>query len=508
MLFLYFCILLLLSVIASKRVDSLKGYITGNKRLGFWVAAFSAQATGESAWLLLGLTGAGAIVGVSAYWVVVGEMIGVYIAWFLMAERFKKLTDHYDSMTMTDYLVSRFKAKTHLLRIIASVSLSIFILIYISAQIDATGSAFERFLNWDYHLGAVVGFVIVVIYCVIGGFTAVAWTDMFQGAVMVGSLFILPVVAFLMLSESDHLYRGLKAIDPGLVNIWGNGGFTLLSISTTVGMMLIGLGFLGSPQVFARFISIKNFTEIRRGRWVALGFTFIVDASAVSIGLLGRYLFTDVGSDPISILGNGGQNVLPTLVEYVFPAIIVGLYVAAVLSAIMSTVSSLLIVAAGSMTNDIYRRIYNQELGGAESAKLSRILTVVFAVFALGIAISVSFVSPSRTIFWFVIFGWSGIAATFCPMVIMSLFWRGYTASGAIASMVVGFLAIPLFRFVMPLIPDIGEYFTALESLPPAFLLSFIAVYLVSLMKPDKKLSQQYSDELKLISPEEINYKK
>ena len=129
-------------MIASKRVDSLKGYITGNKRLGFWVAAFSAQATGESAWLLLGLTGAGAIVGVSAYWVVVGEMIGVYIAWFLMAERFKKLTDHYDSMTMTDYLVSRFKAKTHLLRIIASVSLSIFILIYISAQIDATGSAF------------------------------------------------------------------------------------------------------------------------------------------------------------------------------------------------------------------------------------------------------------------------------------------------------------------------------------------------------------------------------
>lgn len=500
MLFLYLVVLVLLSYIASKRVNDIKGYITGNKKLGFWVAAFSAQATGESAWLLLGLTGAGAIVGVSAYWVVVGEMFGVYIAWFFMAERYKKLTDYYDSVTMTDFLVSRFKAKTHLLRIIASVSLAVFILIYISAQIDATGSAFERFLNWDYHTGAIVGFLVVVIYSVMGGFLAVAWTDMFQGVVMVCSLVILPVVAFFMLSETDNLYQGLKNIDPGLVNIWGLEGFTLMSISTTVGMMLIGLGFMGSPQVFARFLSVKNLDEIKRGRWVALAFTFLVDASAVSIGLLGRYLFTEAGTDPTTVLGNGAQNVLPTLVEYVFPMIIVGLYVAAVLSAIMSTVSSLLILAAGSLTHDIYRKIFNQELEGKQSAKFSRLLTVLFAIFALGIALAASFISPSRTIFWFVIFGWSGIAATFCPMVIMALFWRDFTIKGAIAAMTVGFLAIPLFRFVMPLIPEAGDYFVALEALPPAFLFSFVAGYIVSIMEPDENLKETYNQELQNIS--------
>ncbi len=503
MLFLYLVVLILLSLVASKRIRNIKDYVTGNKTLGFWVAAFSAQATGESAWLLLGVTGMGAMVGFSAYWVVVGEMFGVAVAWFLMAERYKKLTDHYDSITMTDYLVSRFRTNTHTLRLVASVSLAIFILIYISAQIDATGSAFERFLAWDYHMGAVVGFLIVVIYSVIGGFIAVAWTDMFQGAVMVVSLVALPLVAYLMLGPNDHVYETLHSIDPGLVNIWGNGGFTPMNFAIVLGMMLIGLGFLGSPQVFARFLAIKDLEEIKRGRWVALGFTFLVDASAVSIGVLGRYLFIEAGDDPAATLGNGAQNVLPTLVEYVFPLFLVGLYVAAVLSAIMSTVSSLLIVAAGSITHDIYRKMFNAELDGEKSAQLSRWLTIFFAVFALGIALIVSFVSPTRTIFWFVIFGWSGIAATFCPMVIMSLFWKGFTARGAIAAMIAGFSMTILAKFVFSEMDGIGGYFVAMETMPPAFLFSFVVGYIVSIMKPDAALANKYNNDLQMIDNRE-----
>lgn len=499
MLFLYLAVLIVLSIVASKRVKDIKGYITGNKTLGYWVAAFSAQATGESAWLLLGVTGMGAMVGFSAYWIVVGEMFGVAVAWFFMAERYKKLTDHYDSITMTDYLVSRFKVTSHTLRLVASISLAILILIYISAQIDATGSAFERFLAWDYHTGAIVGFLIVVVYSVTGGFMAVAWTDMFQGAVMVVSLVALPLVAYLMLGPDDHVYDTLSSIDPGLVNIWGNGGLTPMNFAVVLGMLLIGLGFLGSPQVFARFLAIKNVEEIRRGRWVALAFTFLVDASAVSIGVLGRYLFTEAGADPTQALGNGAQNVLPTLVEYVFPLILVGLYVAAVLSAIMSTVSSLLIVAAGSITNDIYRRIYNVELDGEKSARLSRWLTVAFAVLALAIAMIVSFVSPTRTVFWFVIFGWSGIAATFCPMVIMSLFWKGFTANGAIAAMLGGFIMTILAKFVFSEINGIGDYFVAMETMPPAFLFSFVVGYIVSILKPDQALRESYTEDLKAI---------
>lgn len=496
MITIYFMILLFLGYLASRRVKTMRDFVIGGKSLSFWVAAFSAQATGESAWLLLGLTGMGAMVGFSAYWVVVGEVIGVAICWFVMANRFKKLTDKYDSITVIDYLASRFRCKDNLLRVVSSIVLSVFVLIYISAQIDATGSAFERFLSWDYHLGAVVGFVVVVLYCVAGGFLASAWTDMFQGAVMLLCLVFLPLVVFLTLANNDSIYVGLQAIEPGLVNFWGSGGFSLMNLMLVLGMMLIGLGFLGSPQVFARLMAIKNEQQINRGRWVAVLFTILVDISAVSIGVLGRFIFTQQGVEPDLVLGNGAQNVLPELVEYAFPPLIVGLYVAAVLSAIMSTVSSLLVMAAAAITHDFYEKIFNPQLTDAHAAKLCRIITVVLAASALALAVIVSVISPERTIFWFVIFGWAGIAATFCPMMILSLFWTKFTEKAAIASMLTGFLMTLIFKFVIQGIDGIGPYFTALETLPPSFLLALIVGYVVSIMAPDAELESSYIADL------------
>jgi sodium/proline symporter len=496
MIGIYFSILLVIGYVASRRIRNMNDFVVGGKSLSFWVAAFSAQATGESAWLLLGLTGMGAMVGFSAYWVVVGEVLGVSIAWFLMANRFKRLTDKYDSMTVIDYLASRFRCKDNLLRVVSAIVLSVFVLIYISAQIDATGSAFERFLSWNYHVGAIVGFVIVATYCIAGGFLAAAWTDMFQGAVMLVCLVLLPLVALTTLSNTDSIYSGLQAIEPGLVSFWGAGGFTFMNLMVVLGMMLIGLGFMGSPQVFVRFIAIKDEQRIERGKWVAVLFTVLVDFSAVSIGILGRYIFTEQGVAPDAVLGNGAQNVLPELVEYVFPPLLVGLYVAAVLSAIMSTVSSLLVMAAGAITHDFYEKIFHPNLPGATAARLCRYITIALATSALLLATIVSFVSPDRTIFWFVIFGWAGIAATFCPMIILSLFWTRFTEKAAIASMLTGFFMTMIFKFVIQGMDTIGPYFTALETLPPAFLCALIVGYLVSVAAPDSELEKQYVEDL------------
>lgn len=499
MIVVYFSILMVLGYLASKRIKSMNDFVIGGKSLSFWVAAFSAQATGESAWLLLGLTGMGAMLGFSTYWVVVGELFGVGVAWFIMANRFKRLTDKYDSMTVIDYMASRFQSKTNVLRIVSAIVLSIFVLIYISAQIDATGSAFESFLDWDYHTGAVVGFVVVAIYCVAGGFLAAAWTDMFQGAVMLVCLVLLPLVAFISLSNSGSIYDGLYAIDPGLVTMWGAGGLTLMNASVVIGMMLIGLGFLGSPQVFARLIAIRSEDQINKGKWVAILFTLLVDFSAVSIGVLGRYIFTTQGVEPDAVLGNGAQNVLSELVTYTFPPLLVGLYVAAVLSAIMSTVSSLLVMAAGSITHDLYEKILNPGLTDAHAARLCRRITVVLAVLALGLAIAVSVLSPERTIFWFVIFGWAGIAATFCPMILMSLFWTRYTEKAAIASMLTGFFMTMISKFVLQEMDTIGPYFTALETMPPSFLSALIVGYLVTVIWPDPILEANYRKDLQSI---------
>jgi sodium/proline symporter len=473
-LFGYFVALFLIGYFASRRVRNISDYYVGGKKLSYWVVAFSTRATGESAWLLLGLTGLGAVVGVSAFWVVVGEVLGVGLSWFVMAKPFKKLSDKYGSITIPDYLVSHVGAKKHTLRIIAAVALSVFVVIYVSAQIDATGTAFEAFLDWNYFVGALVGFGIVVAYILFGGFIAVAWSDVFQGLLMFLGLVILPVVVVMTMDNAGGVLAGLEAIDPSLLNFWGEGGFSAINVATALGYCLIGLGFLGSPQLFVRFMSIKSVSEINNGRWVALTYTLLTDLAAVSIGLLGRYLFTSQGMDVQEVLGNNGQNVLIQLVETTMPWFVTGLYIAVVLAAIMSTIDSLLVVASSAVVRDVYQQILHPDISIEKLTRLSRWVTFGMALVALTIAMIVAVTNPERTIFWFVIFGWSGLAATFCPVMILTLFYKKLSERGAIASMITGFLCVPLFKFVVPAIDGIGVYFSALAELGPSFVLALI----------------------------------
>lgn len=454
--------------------------------MGYWAAAFSARATGESGWLLLGLTGMGAIAGVSAYWVVFGEVLGVALSWFFMAKPFKKQTDEYQSITIPDYLESRFLPKSNVLRSISATALSVFVIIYVSAQIDTTGKAFESLIGIDYFVGASVGFLIVVAYIFIGGFLAAVWSDFFQGLMMFFGLLLLPLIAWFSLESGTAFISGLEAIDPKLLYVWGTSDNPWINTFTILGFAMIGLGFLGSPQIYVRFIAIKNEQEINKGRWVAIVFTLLTDAAAVSIGLLGRYLFTETGQDPEAILGIGGENVLIVMVEQLLPLTLVGIYVAIVLSAIMSTIDSLLVVASSAITRDFYQKICNPHIADHKLGRLSRMVTLAMAIFALGISFTVAVLSPDRTIFWFVIFGWSGIAATFCPVIILSIFWKAYSEKGAIASMITGFLCVPLFKFVVQKIDGVGIYFEKLDVLAPSFLLAMLAGWVFTYVYPRK----------------------
>jgi Na+/proline symporter len=184
------------------------------------------------------------------------------------------------------------------------------------------------------------------------------------------------------------------------------------------------------------------------------------------------------------VLGPGGQDVLPELVELVLPPFLVGLMIAIVLSAIMSTVDSLLVVASSAVVRDWYQKVKHPNLPDDSLIPMSRLATIIVAFVALAIAMAAT--GPNQTVFWFVIFGWSGIAATFCPTIILSLFWRGFTARGALAAMISGFLCVPLFKFVMVKLPTVGPLLGALEELVPAFLISALLGVLVSLMDPNK----------------------
>ncbi len=482
---LYLLCLLVIGVVASRRMKDLRDYFAGGKQLGFLSVAFSARATGESAWLLLGLTGMGAAVGVKAFWVVLGETLGVAGAWFLMSRKFKRLTDEYDAVTIPDYLESRFGDTAQHLRWLSAVCLVVFITIYVSAQIDATGTAFESFLGLNYYLGAGLGFVVVLVYITSGGFVAVVWSDVFQGALMVFGLVLLPVVALFVLGGVDTLTATLGAADPGLLSVWGPGPFTWLTVCQVIGLCVIGIGFLGSPQVFVRFLALKSEDEIGKGAAVAIVWTILADGGAVLTGMIGRAVLTGQSAD-ISSLGQGAQDVLPLLVDTVMPALLVGLYIAIVLSAIMSTVDSLLVLASSAVVRDVHQKIRHPELRDEELVATSRKATFVLAAAGFALALVVAVLVPGRTVFWFVIFGWSGIAATFCPTMILSLFWSGFNKAGAMAAMVTGFLCVPLFKFGGPHVPGIGPVLEATEELAPAFFVSMLVGVAASLATGDR----------------------
>ena len=479
----YFSILIGIGIAASKKVNNISDYYVGGKRLNYWIAALSARSTGESGWLLLGVTGMGAIMGISALWIVLGEVIGVSLSWHFMAEKFKTLTDRYDSITVPDFLNSHFNSKTNTIRIIAATALSVFVVIYVSAQIDITGKAFESFLGYNYYSGILIGFGIVVAYIFSGGFLAVAWSDLFQGSMMFIALLILPFIAYYQLPNNFTFLQGLKDIDPALVNIWGNGGFNFMNFLSVIGLLSIGIGFLGSPQIYVRFIAIKNIEEIKKGKIVAFFYTLISSTCAVVIGMMGRLMFTTYNQNPESVLGNAGEDVLYLLLIETMPTIVVGIYIAALLSAVMSTVDSLLVVASSAVTIDFYQKIINPKIDQKSLIKLSKKVTLILALFALFVAVSVSLISPDRTVFWFVIFGWSGIAATFCPVIILAIFWNNFNENGAIASMITGFFSVPIFKFLVPKINFIGTYFEKLDVLLPSVILALLAGYFTSIIK-------------------------
>ena len=476
----YFSILLLIGYFASKKVSNISDYYVGSKQLSYWIAALSARSTGESGWLLIGVTGMGALLGVSAFWIVIGEVLGVWISWQFMAKKFKRMTDEYESITIPDYLVSHFGSSTNLLRMVSATALSLFVVIYVSAQIDITGKTFESFLGLNYYTGIGIGFGIVILYVFSGGFLAVAWSDFFQGALMFVGLLLLPVVAFFTISDSGSITSRLNEIDPGLLNPWGAGGLTLMNLMSVLGLLSIGIGFMGSPQVYVRFIAIRNESEVEKGKWVAVIYTLLTDTAAVCIGLLGRYMLTRSGQNPELILGTAGEDVLALVLGQVMPTIIIGVYIAAVLSAVMSTVDSLLVVASSAVTRDFYQKILNPQVDETTLMALSKKVTITLAVLALAVALAVSVLSPTRTVFWFVIFGWSGIAATFCPVIILTIFWKDLTEKGAIASMVTGFLCVPFFKFVVPHFQSIGLYIDKLDVMLPSVLLAMFAGWITS----------------------------
>ena len=330
----YLLVLIALAVWSRSETHSLEGYFLAGKKLPFWVVAFSANATGESGWLLLGLTGMGYAVGAQAYWVVVGEIIGLTASWGLISRKLKKLGDETESITLPDVLSAKFDDKLHLIRGIAVAIILIMVTTYVTAQMVASGKALSSFVGWDYRTGVVIGAVIIIGYTFVGGYKAVSYTDVVQGVLMLLGLILVPAAAIYASGGWGGVVESLGQQDPNLLNMFAVTGDGISGWVVIISFMAIGLPFLGVPQMLVRYMSARDDGEVRKARVMSIAVMIIYLGGAVTAGIAGRALFPGL-DDP--------ETIFPTISNNLFPPVISGLLLVVVLAAIMSTVDSFVV---------------------------------------------------------------------------------------------------------------------------------------------------------------------
>ena len=469
----YLVVLLALGWWAGRGSGSVSGYYVANKQLPSWVIAFSSNSTGESAWLLLGLTGMGYTIGIHALWIILGEVLGVAIVWALVAQPFKAWTDRYNSITVPDYLEARFRDSGHVIRWLSLLIIVSMVTAYTAAQLTAAGKAFASFLGTSYVAGALIGAAVILYYTTVGGFKAVAYSDLLQGILMFGGLLALPFVAMSATGGWTATMAQLNATDPTLLRPMGSYGMSIEGFVSAIGFMGIGLAFLGAPQLLSRFIAARSRRDIREGGLIAVLCIIVFDVGAVFGGMAGRVLFP-VLDDP--------ETILPVIASALLPAIFTGIYLAIVLAAIMSTADSLLIMASATVVRDIVQRIYRPDESERWLTLYGKATTAVIGTVALLFALG-----EVRVIFWFVLFAWSGLACAFTPVVLCSLFWKRTTRAGAIAGMLGGFLTAII--WVLALKP----YTYNLYEMIPGFIVGFGLTIGVSLVtEPPEGAAEEF----------------
>lgn len=461
-LIIYLGLLAAFAIWSRRETGTLSGFYLAGKKLPFWVVAFSTNATGESGWLLLGLTGMGYAVGAQAYWVVVGEIAGIAMSWGLISRRLKRLSDEVDAITVPEVLAAKFDDKYHLIRAIAVVIILTMVTAYMTAQMVASGKALSSFMGMDYATGVAVGGAIIIAYTFVGGYKAVSYTDVLQGVLMLIGLIIVPIAAIYASGGLDSMTSNLVAQDPNFVNMLSLTDGGIKGWVAAVSFVAVGLPFLGVPQLLIRYMSARDDTELKKARVVSVAVLLVFTFGAVTAGIAGRALFPGL-EDP--------ETIFPTISNQLFPPLISGVLLVIVLSAIMSTADSLLLLASSAIVRDTMQKILGSKKSDHVLAGYGKIVTILIGLLAIAFAIP-----EAKFIFWFVLFAWSGLGAAFGPVVVCLLYYKKTTRQGVVAGMLGGFLTSVV--WVLALKEQTYDLYEAV----PGFIVGMVMTIIVSAM--------------------------
>lgn len=488
----YLAFMVFIGYLYMKQTGNADDFFLGGRGISGLVAAFSAQASDMSSWLLMGLPGAIYALGTGQVWIAVGLLIGNIINWIIISGKLRKYTIKVDAITLPEFYEKRFNDKKRILLLISSIVIAFFFLIYTASALTAGGMLFNSVFGLDYHLALFIGAAVILVYTFMGGFKAVCVTDLIQGMLMLVCLFIVPLVAWFTIQSLGGFNYLINASDfPG-----GTSSFLDPFLSDGVPVSFIdilsqlawGLGYCGMPHILVRFMAISNETELKKSKWIATIWIILSLTLAVIVGIVGRaYLMpvilgvtTDISSENVFI-----EMINKFFVQQHNLAFIGGLFLCGILAAIMSTADSQLLVTASAISSDLYKGVIKPDASEKKVLTISRITVIVIAIIAFVIAWN-----PENTIMNLVSNAWAGLGAAFGPLTLFSLFWRRTNLPGAIAGMVSGGATVILWDNIPLINGNTLGFVTGIYSLLIAFFISCLCIFVVSLLtkEPSKEI--------------------
>ena len=483
---LYFITMLGIGYYAYFKTTDLDDYMLAGRKLSPGVAALSAGASDMSGWLLMGLPGAIYTTGLVEAWIAIGLTIGAYLNWRFVAPRLRSYTElSNNSITLPSFFENRFKDHTRLLRIASGIIILVFFTFYVSSGMVAGGVFFEASFNTHYLFGMLLVAGITLTYTLFGGFLGASLTDVVQGLLMLAALIIVPVLVVITMGGPGATIDAIQAADAA--HNLANPGDELRRTSLLFGGSLLaiisaaswGLGYFGQPHIIVRFMALRSSADAKAGRRIGIGWMILVASGAVFTGLIGVGYFHTSGRT----LDNP-ETVFLLLSQILFHPLVAGMVLAAVLAAIMSTVSSQLIVCSSALVEDLYK-IFGKDLSAQQQVQLGRLGVLAVAVVAALLAID-----PRSNILGLVAFAWAGFGAAFGPIVLLSLFWRRLTAMGALAGMIAGAVVVGVWGYI----PSLQAL---MYEIVPGFIactLTAIVVSLVTRPRHDKEIEAEFTD--------------
>ncbi|PLX13433.1 MAG: sodium:proline symporter [Marinilabiliales bacterium] len=451
-------------------------YVIGGKKFGGAALALSERATAESAWLLLGLTGHAYTEGIGAIWVALGCVLGILFIWQVMAKRLRQETEKTGVMTVSGLIAKRFPGAEKNISIISSLIIIFFFLFYIAAQFSGAGLVLHKTFGLDPLWGVIIGSVVVIGYCIMGGFIAVVVTDILQAILMIFTLVIFPIIALLLAEANNiHIIQSIETAAPTNLSLT-EGKTGMAAVLFILSGLSWAFGYTGQPQLLTRMMAIRNEKDVNKAKWVATTWTVLAYTGAILIGLFG-IAFVQEGflNHEQSSLASDAEKILPVMVTTLVNPIIAGFLLSGVISAMMSTASSELTVSASSLSEDIIGKLRKVMADDRKSLLLNKILTLIIGAAAFILAITLS-----KTVYGLVSYAWSGIGSSFGPAILLILFWKKISRSGIYASLITG--------TSMTIIWDVFfEAATGISERLASFVLAFIMAVLFSFIFPEKK---------------------